>query len=128
MPPKCERPAPPQDRPSPDIANATKCIASQQVSWWDVHEFVAPTLAAAGSWPAAGTPEWCALDDDDPAKTAALLDAARHHALRVETCQVAECEASHTISTAADWSAIGQHIKDRNEFYAEKPWLRRRAS
>ncbi len=60
-------------------------MGSAQVSWWDVHEFVAPLLEHVGSYPMAGTPEWCALPDYDPAKTAALLDAARHWALRVET-------------------------------------------
>jgi uncharacterized protein DUF2742 len=34
-------------------------IASQQVSRWDVHEFVAPTLAAAGSSPMIGRPANC---------------------------------------------------------------------
>jgi Protein of unknown function (DUF2742) len=104
--------------------NAT--VYSQQVSWWSVHEHVAPILARAGSWPMAGSPEWCALADDDPVKLASLLDAARHWALRVETCQVAECEASSDVSAAADWASISRKIKDRNEFYAARPWLRRR--
>jgi hypothetical protein len=96
------------------------------VSWWDVHEHVAPYLAAAGSWPTAGTPAWCALPNGDPAKLAALLDAARHWALRLECCQAAECQASHAISAAEDWAAIGNAIRRHTEFYAEKPYLRRR--
>lgn len=76
----------------------------------------------------AGTPAWCALDDGDPVKTAALLDAAQHWALRVETCQQAACDASREISAAEDWSAIAQHVQDRREFYAARPWLRRSAS
>jgi hypothetical protein len=103
-------------------------VSSQQVSWWDVHLFVEQLLAEVGDWPMAGTPEWCALDDDDPAKTAALLDAAQHWILRVETCQAAECEASSDVSAAADWGQIGRQIRQHNEFYAEKPWLRRAAS
>jgi hypothetical protein len=99
--------------------------SSQQMSWWDVHEYVTAVLEHTGSWPMAGTPEWCALADDDPAKTAALLDAAQHWALRVETCQVAECEASHAVSAGTDWGAIAQHVKDHNEFYAARPWLKR---
>lgn len=101
---------------------------NQQVSWWEVHEYVAPTLDQAGSWPMAGTPEWCALPDDDPAKLAALYDAAQHWALRVDTCQEAACQASRDISAAADWAAIGQRVKDHNDFYAEKAWIKREAS
>jgi hypothetical protein len=107
------------------LAEHLAASGNQQVSWWQVHEYVQPILAAAGSWPMAGTPAWCALADDDPAKLAALLDAARHWALRVDTCQAAACEASRDISAAADWAAAGQHIKTRREFYAEKPWLKR---
>lgn len=103
-------------------------VSSQQVNWWDVHEHVTPTLNQVGSWPMAGTPQWCALDDDDPVKLAALLDAAQHWALRVETNQQAECEASRAISAAADWSAIAQHHRRHAEFYAERPWLKRVAS
>ena len=97
---------------------------NKQVSWWSVHEFVAPYLDAAA--PMAGTPAWCALDDDDPAKLAALLDAAQHWALRVETCQEAECEASHDISATYDWAAIGRCVRDEAEFYRQKPYLKRK--
>jgi hypothetical protein len=86
---------------------------SSAVSWCSVHEHVAPLLEAAGSWPMVGTPEWCDLDDDDPRKLAALLDAARHWALRLETCQQARAEASRDISAAADWPAIADHIRRR---------------
>jgi hypothetical protein len=103
-------------------------IASQQVSWFSVHEFVAPLLADVGQWPLAGTPEWCALDDDDPRKQAALYDAARHHALRVETAQAALAQASRAVSAAEDWSAIAAEVRDRSEFYKQRPWLKRVAS
>jgi hypothetical protein len=81
-----------------------------------------------GVWPAAGTPAWCDLPDDDPAKLAALLDAAQHWALRVETCQQAQCEASHDISAAYDWGAIARRLRDEAEFYRQKPYLKRKAS
>jgi hypothetical protein len=103
---------------------ARKSVTSQQVSWWSVHEFVAESLARVGSWPTVGTPQWRELADDDPVKLAALFDAAQHWALRVETCQEAECEASHAISAALDWSAFGRARRVNNEFYTEKPWLR----
>jgi Protein of unknown function (DUF2742) len=105
-----------------------KAVESQQVSWWDVHTFVSPWLEVVGSWPTAGTPEWCALPDGDPAKIAALCDAAHHHALRIEMAQQAMAEASRDLSAATDWSAVSREIRQRNSFYAERPWLRRAAS
>ena len=98
---------------------------NQQVSWWDVHEYVTARLEQVGPYPMAGTPAWCALPDDDPAKMVALYDAAQHWALRLETCQEAECEASHEISAAEDWSAIASQHLHRAQFYAERPWLKR---
>jgi hypothetical protein len=103
-------------------------LASQQVSWWAVHEFAQPCLNATESWPAAGTPAWCDLADDDPIKWAALLDAAQHWALRIETCQEASVNASHAISAAENWGARAAAIQQYNEFYAQRPWLRRRTA
>jgi hypothetical protein len=113
---------------TPPPTSVSIAISSRQVSWWSVHEHVQPYLDAAGSWPMAGTPAWCLLDDDDPRKWAALLDGAQHWALRVDTCQAAMAEASRDISTAADWKAIAGEIRDRREFYAKRPWLKRVAS
>lgn len=64
-----------------------------------------------------GTPAWCSLPDDHPAKIAAIYDAAQHWALRVETCQRAECEASQAISAAANWAAIANEIRRRRGAY-----------
>ena len=100
-------------------------MSSQQVSWWDVHEFVDPILTQLGSWPMAGSPGWCALNDDDPVKVAALLDAAQHWALRLETNQQVLCEASRQVADAVDWSAMAQEIAQRKAFYAARPWLKR---
>lgn len=97
------RPASPQDRPTDD--HTSSAIVSHQVSWWSVHTHVSPLLAGVGSWPMVGTPAWCQLDDDHPAKLAAIYDAAQHWALRVETCPEARAEASRDISGAADWGA-----------------------
>ena len=100
---------------------------SQQVSFWDVHEHTAPLLDMVGPFPTVGTPAWCALPDG-PVKLAAIYDAARHWALRLETCQQATCGASRDVSSAADWSSIGQEIMQRNSFYAQRPWLKRKVS
>lgn len=100
-------------------------VTSRQVSWWSVHEFVTPLLDRAGSCPVVGTPSWCALDDDDPRKLAALLDAAQHWALRLETGQEALGDASRQIAGALDWSALAARYRTHAEFYAARPWLRR---
>ncbi|WP_237394481.1 DUF2742 domain-containing protein [Mycobacterium paraintracellulare] len=81
------------------------------MSFWSVHEHIESTLAAVGSWPMAGTPAWCELDETDPRKLASLLDAARHWALRVETCQQALADASREVSAAANWSELADDIR-----------------
>ncbi|GBE64201.1 hypothetical protein MFM001_06630 [Mycobacterium sp. MFM001] len=86
-------------------------IASQQVSWWAVHEWVQKYLETAEAYPMAGTPAWCLLPDDSREKWAALLDFAQHHALRVETAQQARAQASKAVAAAADWPAVAQEIR-----------------
>jgi Protein of unknown function (DUF2742) len=88
--------------------DSTYLIGSQQVSWWSVHEFTTGILAAVDNWPMVGTPAWCELDAGDVRKIAAVFDAARHWALRVETCQEARVDTGETISAAYDWTAIAQ--------------------
>lgn len=105
-----------------------KTTESQQVSWWSVHEWVQRYLDAAGHYPPAGTPSWCDLADGDRRKWAALLDAARHWVLRVETHQEQLAEASKAVSAAANWPAVAQEIRDLESFRAACPWANRRAS
>lgn len=104
--------------------------ASHQVSWWPAHEFLAAVLAQAnvGPLPWAGTPAWCELADGDPRKLLAMAVAGEHHVLRIETAQAALAEASQAVSAAADWTRIGQHNRDHEAFYCQRPWLRRKAS
>ncbi len=83
---------------------------SQQVDWWTVHQFVEFYLSRVQDWPVAGTPEWVALEDWDERKMAALLDAARHHALRVDAAQDALAQAAEAVHSAADWRSIAQEI------------------
>lgn len=87
--------------------------ASQQVSWWLTHEFIAALVAQHNNMPIAGTPAWCALSDTDPAKLIALAAAGEHHVLRVETNQIAMAEASHEIASAADWPSIARQVRNR---------------
>lgn len=105
----------------------TYALSSQQVSWSDVHQFVLPKLVKVGDWPMIGSPVWCGLDDRDPIKWAAVLDGGQHWALRVEYLQQVEADASSEISAAENWSAIANAIKGRNEYFAARPWLNRRA-
>jgi hypothetical protein len=100
-------------------------LHSQQVSWWSVHEFVQAVLDQVNDWPILGAPAWCSLAHDDPRKWAAVLDAAQHHALRIETAQQARADASKAISSAADWSTVSREIHQRSEFYTARPWLKR---
>src|SRR5262245_19317887 len=94
------RPGPARDAPTAPNCGTERntprrpLVSSSQVSWWSVHEHVLPYLERAGDWPMLGTPAWVGLADDDPRKWAALLDGARHWALRVETCQEAEYQAA----------------------------------
>jgi hypothetical protein len=103
-------------------------IESQQVSFWSVHTFVQRYLDTAGHYPPAGTPTWCELADGDRRKWAALLDAAQHHALRVEAAQEQHAHASHDVSAGGGWSAIAQRKRDEADFYAARPWMKRVAS
>lgn len=109
-------------------------MSGQQVSWWDVHEFVGAVLDQVDDWPMVGTPAWCLLAHDDPRKWAALLDGAQHWALRVDACQEARCEASRAISAAPlftnsgdpiNWGGIGRERLGLNAFYEARPWLKR---
>jgi hypothetical protein len=99
--------------------------SSSAVRWFEFHEWVQQRIDGVGEWPMVGTQAWFDLAEDDERKLAAVYDAASHFALRVETCQIAECEASHAVSGALDWGAFAQAQRRHNEFYAQKPWLRR---
>jgi hypothetical protein len=99
--------------------------ASQQVSWWALHEWVQPFLDTAGDPPWPGSPAWCLLPDDSREKWAGLLDFAQHHALRVEAAQAAQADAASEISASADWAAVSRELRQRAEVRAEKPWLKR---
>ncbi len=102
--------------------------SAQSVSWWSVHEYVTEFIGTLTDWPMAGTPAWCELDDYDPRKLAAVLDAGSHHALRVEVAQEARAEASRSVSAAADWAAIAQEAQELHNYRASRPWTVRVAS
>ena len=107
--------------------------ASQQVAWWPVLTFVADRLGVpptdvpnvARVLPLLGTPAWCALADDDPAKLAAVLDGGCRHALRLELGQEALAEASKAVAAAVDWRAVSAELNQRRTFRAANPWANR---
>lgn len=77
--------------------------ASQTVSWWPAHEFIAELVAQYNYLPTAGTPAWCALSDGDPRKIIALAAAGEHHVLRVEVAQQNMADASKAVASSPNW-------------------------
>lgn len=100
-------------------------VSSRQVSWWEVHEFVAPMLASGDPYPVAGTPAWCLLPAGDVRKVLALFDAARHWALRVETYQTAMAEASRAVASSTDWSAVQRGRRRHDKAVADGAYIPR---
>lgn len=84
--------------------------ASRQVAWFEVHLFTTSKLERVDGWPAAGTPEWCALDDDDPRKIAAVLDYGQHWALHLDGRQEALAQASRDVAQAIDCQPIARGV------------------
>lgn len=111
--PPPERVCPPAGNQGANYSADTAIISARAVSWLPVHEHVSPILAAVGSWPMVGTPAWCALPAGDPAKEAAVYDAAQHWALHIEGNQTAMTEASKAIAGAADWPQIAREVQQR---------------
>lgn len=114
---------------TPDV----KGSPSQSVAWWPVLTYVAARLGIEPTdvprisllLPLLGTPAWCDLADDDPAKLAAVLDGGCRHALRLELNQEARAEASKAIAASADWRAIAQELTELRAFRAANPWAER---
>ncbi|WP_081289541.1 DUF2742 domain-containing protein [Mycolicibacterium fortuitum] len=99
--------------------------ASQQVSWWPVHEFIHAMVnkANAGPLPVAGTPSWCELADSDPRKLLSLAASGEHWALRTEIAQEKRAEASREIAAAGGWTALAQRLVQ-----GPGPYIPRKAS
>jgi hypothetical protein len=114
----------------PDQDQDSRTLSSQAVSWWEVHLYRDRMLNRLGvqAPPMVGTVAWCDLADDDPVKLAAVIDAAQHWALRVDTAQEAQAAASQAISAAVDWAAVGRRNQQHADFLAANPWARRVAA
>jgi hypothetical protein len=107
---------------------AAYALGSRTVDWWSVHDFVIPLLTEVGTWPVAGTIAWIELDDTDPRKLAAVLDAGRHWALRIDSEQELRAQAAKDVAAGENWAAMATSTRNRAEFYAARPWLKRVAS
>ncbi len=99
---------------------------SRQVAWLTVHEFVQPHIEAAGPFPVVGTVAWQLLSGTDPAKWAAVLDAAQHYALRLDIEQETAIAAAQAISQSQDWGSVASKMRQRHDFYEQRPWLLRK--
>jgi hypothetical protein len=89
-------------------------LSSHTVTWFPVHELVAPALATVPFWPTAGSVQWLHLADNDPRKWAAVLDGGRQWALRLDTAGQLLAEASHDVAGSTDWTAVARNLNWRN--------------
>ncbi|MGV9827002.1 DUF2742 domain-containing protein [Gordonia sp. NPDC003429] len=103
------------------------------ITWGPVRDFVYRVIGGRTTTIIAGTPEWIALDDADPAKTDALITAGSRWVLEHQLDQLDEQRAAAKataidISQARDWSAVAQRIRDRDQWRRDHPDLERRVS
>lgn len=102
------------------------------IDWDPVRAFV-HRVSAVPTTITAGSPEWVALADDDPAKLAAVLIAGSRWVLEyeldlIDQRRAAEKDAAVTISRALDWARTAKRIRDRDQWYRDHPYLQRKAS
>ncbi len=83
--------------------------ASQQVSWWPVHEFVEALDLPELPFP--GTVAW--LGASDAVKALACIAAAEHYALLLDTRQEHLAAASKAIAAGENWAAVARSIHRR---------------
>lgn len=85
-------------------------LASRQVDWWPVHEFVAALHLPELPFP--GTPAW--QHASDAVKAMACIAAAPHYALLLDTRQEHLAETSKSIAAGENWAAVARSITRRN--------------
>ncbi|MCF3939070.1 DUF2742 domain-containing protein [Gordonia tangerina] len=86
-----------------------------------------------GPAPIAGSPTWCALSDDNPAKLLAVLHCGTRWVLEeamasIDERRLAEKAAAVEVSQAADWARVGSEIRRRDEWLRTHPWAKREVS
>ncbi len=74
----------------------------------ELHRWATPAMTAGDQVPVFGSPAWCALGDDDPAKTHAAARAALAWWTEQQATAEADADdhvqASHAIAAAHDWT------------------------
>lgn len=95
-----------QEPVRPAGAAVTELIVTRAVDFLEVHRLVAPILTQIESWPAAGTLPWQQLANTDPAKWAAILDAARYGALHMQLRQEHLADAGKKIAASREWADV----------------------
>lgn len=103
------------------------------IAWNPVHDFVYRVLGGRTTTIIAGTPEWNALDDDDPRKTTAVLIAGSRWALeqsldQLDDRRAAAKEAAVDIAEARDWAVVAQRIRDRDAANRSGAYIPRKVS
>lgn len=91
--------------------------ASQEVSWWIVHEFLEAVVSQAnfGPVPAAGTPAWAELASGDPRKLLSVAIDGEHHVLRKQIGQEQRAQAAEDVWGGENWTDVAQTVKRRHE-------------
>ena len=105
---------------------------SYQVDWTAVRDFLY-RRSVGRTQIVAGSPEWVALDDDDPQKIAALITAGSRWVLEAEIDQIHRRRLAHkdmALGLLEDlpWKKIRKQIEQRDEFYRRNPDLKRKAA
>lgn len=92
-------------------------LASQEVSWWAVHQFISAVVEQVKNTtlPWAGTPAWRALDDADPRKLLSLALAGEHHVLRTEIGQEERARAAEDVWAGENWTDAARQVQRRRE-------------
>lgn len=101
------------------------------IAWDPVRDFTYRVLGGRTTTIIAGTPEWCALADDDPRKVTALIIAGSRWCLEEEIAELhsrwdAEKAAALEIAAARDWVAVARQIRDRDDALRSGAYIERK--
>jgi Protein of unknown function (DUF2742) len=106
----------------------TSSTSSREVSCVAVYLYVVHWLTCVPDWPAAGTPAWVDLPDNDHRKIAALMHAALNWVIGQDLAQDAECQAAQAISAHEDWRAVANSQLRRRKATADGAYIPRRTA
>lgn len=81
--------------------------------------------AQVGPLPTVGSPEWSALPPGDPRRIGAIYVAAVAHAVELELRHDEHAAAAEQLAASGMASAANRRHRDREQFYAQHPDLRR---